>query len=51
MTIRHSLYKTPRAEALDMVTESIICTSGGFEDAGDYVDGGDPLNALIGSNN
>ena len=47
MIIRHSLYKTPWAEALDVTAESIICTSGGgFNDPDDYVDGGDPLSSL-----
>ena len=44
--IKHSLYKTPRAEVLDAAAETVICTSGGLEDPGDYVDGGDPFNSL-----
>jgi len=48
MTIKHSLYKTPWAEVLDVTADSIICTSGGgLDDPGDYVDGGDPLSSSV----
>lgn len=46
MILKKLPYCLPEADALELLTGSIICDSGVLGDPGDYVDGGDPLDLI-----
>ena len=43
MILKKNPYSRPEADDLEAISGSIICESGVLGDAGDFVDGGDPL--------
>lgn len=43
MILKKIPYSRPEADDLEAISGSIICESGVLGDAGDFVDGGDPL--------
>ena len=43
MILKKNPYSRPEADDLEAISGSIICESGVLGDAGDFIDGGDPL--------